>query len=134
MAHPDWLFRGFHGALIDYSLNELFLHGYGFTWERSRGSSHQVQEKLDRCFATEDWLKLFPSHKLSNLFTTTSDHSPILLHFSPPSRWNVSHRFRFKNLWLREEEFVSSFEMWWGSSADLSLVSRLSHCAGFMAN
>ena len=29
---------------------------------------------------------------------------------------------------------MSSFEMWWGSSADLSLVSRLSHCAGFMAN
>ena len=47
---------------------------------------------------------------------------------------NVSHRFRFKNLWLREEEFMSSFEMWWGSSVDLSLVSRLSHCAGFMAN
>ena len=29
---------------------------------------------------------------------------------------------------------MSSFEMWRGSSADLSLVSRLSHCAGFMAN
>ena len=27
LAHPDWLFRGFHGALTDYSLNELFLHG-----------------------------------------------------------------------------------------------------------
>ena len=29
---------------------------------------------------------------------------------------------------------MSSFEMWWGSSADLFLVLRLSHCARFMAN
>ena len=110
------------------------MHGYGFTWERSRGSPHWVQEKLDRCFATTDWLEVFPSHKLSNLFAATFDLSPILLQFSPPSRRNVSHRFRLKNLWLREEEFVSSFEMWWGSSADISLVPRLSHYAGFMAN
>ena len=47
VAHHDWLFRGFHGALTDCSLNELFLHGYGFTWERSKGSPHWVQEKLD---------------------------------------------------------------------------------------
>ena len=40
VAHPNWLFRGFHGALTNCSLNELFLHGYGFTWERSRGSPH----------------------------------------------------------------------------------------------
>ena len=40
VAHPNWLFHGFHGALTDCSLNELFLHGYGFTWERSRGSPH----------------------------------------------------------------------------------------------
>ena len=110
------------------------MHGYGFTWEWSRGSSHWVQEKMDRCFATADWLEVFPSLKLSNLFAATSDHYPILLQFSSPSRGNVSHRFRFENLWLREEEFVSSFEMWWGSSADISLVPWLSHCAGFMAN
>ena len=112
VAHPNWLFHGFHAALTDCSLNELFLHGYGFTRERSRGSPHWVQEKLDRCFAIADWLEVFPSHKLSNLFAATSDHSPILLQFSPPSRWNVSHRFRFENLWLREEEFVFNFEMW----------------------
>ena len=29
---------------------------------------------------------------------------------------------------------MSSFEMWWGSSTDFSLVPQLSHCAGFMAN
>ena len=111
MAHSNWLFRGFHGALIDYSLNELFLHGYGFTWERSRGSSHWVKEKLDRCSTRSDWLEVFLSHKLSNLLVATSDHSPILLQFSPPPRRNVSHQFRFENLWLREEVFVSSFEM-----------------------
>ena len=122
VAHPDLHFLGFHGALTDCSLNELFLHGYGFTWEQSRGSPHWVQEKLDRCFVTANWLEVFPSHKLSNLFAATSDHSPILLQFSPPSHGNVSHRYRFENLWLREEEFVSSFEMWWGSFVDLFLV------------
>ena len=134
VAHPDWLFRGFHGALTDCSLNELFLHVMVLLGSGVGGSPHWVQEKLDRCFATADWLEVFPSHKLSNLFAATSDHSPILLQFSPPSRGNVSHQFRFENLWLREDEFVSSFEMWWGSSVDLSLVPLLSHCVGFMAN
>ena len=40
VAHLDWLFHGFDGVLTNCSLNELFLHGYGFTWERSRGSPH----------------------------------------------------------------------------------------------
>ena len=31
VAHLDWLFRGFHGALTDCGLNELLLHSYGFT-------------------------------------------------------------------------------------------------------
>ena len=81
MAHPDWLFHGFHGALTDCSLNELLLHGYGFTWEQSRGSPRWVQENLDRCFATAGWLELFPSHKLSNLFAATSHHSPFYCSF-----------------------------------------------------
>ena len=29
---------------------------------------------------------------------------------------------------------MSSFEIWWGSYAHLSLMPQLSHCAGFMAN
>ena len=58
----------------------------------------------------------------------------LLLEGIIPPFYCSFHRFRFENLWLREEEFVSSFEMWWGSSTDLSLVSWLSHCVGFVAN
>ena len=40
-----------------------------------------VIERLDRAFATADWVHSYPHYSLHNLPIVDSDHGPILLNF-----------------------------------------------------
>ena len=44
-----------------------------------------------------------------------------------------THRFRFENLWVREQDFNDSLKRWWQSSSDKDLIERLSLCSVSMA-
>ena len=76
VEHPSWLFRGFSEAINDCALSELELMGHQFTWERGRGTTAWVQERLDRAFASVSWFEEFPLSRLTNLLASSSDHSP----------------------------------------------------------
>lgn len=78
-AHPQHLFNGFCKTIEDCHLIELDLAGGRFTWEKSRGSSNWISERLDRAFASEAWWTLFPLCNLTVHHTTRSDHDPIKL-------------------------------------------------------
>ena len=38
---------------------DLGMEGYQFTWDKSRGTDNWVKERLNRAFATDDWLRQF---------------------------------------------------------------------------
>ena len=63
--HPHRPMEGFRSAIEDSLLIELELKGGDFTWEKSRGTSRWVRERLDRCFANNDWWSKFPLCMLS---------------------------------------------------------------------
>lgn len=63
--HPNWLCTGFRQAVSDCDLSDIMLEGYQFTWVKSRGSEHMIEERLDRALANLDWLSTFPNAKLS---------------------------------------------------------------------
>lgn len=48
VLHPNWLLEGFRSAVHDSGLTDLGMIGYSFTWERSRGSTSWVEDRLDR--------------------------------------------------------------------------------------
>lgn len=75
--HPRNLMEGFRLAIDDSSLAEVDLQGDKFTWEKSRGKSEWVKERLDMCFASQDWWNLFPLCKLSVHHASASDHDPF---------------------------------------------------------
>lgn len=50
---PEWLCRGFNSSIVSSGMRDIELSGYQFTWERSRGTAHWVQEKLDRVLASD---------------------------------------------------------------------------------
>lgn len=62
LPHPQTLTDGFQNAIEDCHLFELNLNGGKFTWEKSRGTSVWVREKLDRGFATKSWYDKFPMY------------------------------------------------------------------------
>ena len=53
VEHPSWLFRGFRDAVLDCGLIDIPLAGYPFTWERGKRTPNWVEEKLDRCLASD---------------------------------------------------------------------------------
>lgn len=58
--HPQNLLDGFRHTIEDCSLIEVDLKGGDFTWEKSKGTTNWVQERLDRSFANSDWWSKFP--------------------------------------------------------------------------
>ena len=49
---PTWLYNGFRSAVNDCNLHDLPLEGYPFTWFKSLGTPHAIEERLDKAFHT----------------------------------------------------------------------------------
>lgn len=96
----------FRDALDQCNLQDLGFSGYPFTWSNGRPNECNVQERLDRFCATEEWRLLFPFHKVEHVSRFGSDHHAIMLTFSvfkedvPVRR---SRLFRFEEAWCYEE-------------------------------
>ncbi|XP_048493232.1 uncharacterized protein LOC125493762 [Beta vulgaris subsp. vulgaris] len=64
-------------------LTELNYHGQHHTWCNNRSGIDRIYERLDRVYATEDWIHQKPEATVLNLPILISDHSPIVLLTSP---------------------------------------------------
>lgn len=104
--------RRFRRALDDIQLDELYLHGRLYTWSNER--RRPTLERIDRAFATADWLERFPNHHLKCLSSDCSDHVPLLLqlHSEP---W-AKPRFRFEAFWARLDGFEEVVRQAWDCS------------------
>jgi endonuclease/exonuclease/phosphatase family metal-dependent hydrolase len=98
MAHNKnngWLHHGlmrrFRRVLDDLQLDEIHLSGRLYTW--SNGRDQPTLERLDRAFATVDWVEMYPNHQLCCLSSDCSDHVPLLLVLNSEP-W-AKPRFRF---------------------------------------
>jgi hypothetical protein len=85
------LMRRFREVIDDLQLDEIHLSGRLFTW--SNGRDHPTMERLDRAFATVEWLQLYQNHHLRCLSSDSSDHAPLLLVLNSEP-W-ARPRFRF---------------------------------------
>ncbi|XP_074278507.1 uncharacterized protein LOC141602093 [Silene latifolia] len=53
--------------------------GPRITWCNNRDCPHRIYERLDKGFASNDWLSLFPNTFIKHLPIQISDHAPIIL-------------------------------------------------------
>ncbi|GAU36186.1 hypothetical protein TSUD_274640 [Trifolium subterraneum] len=60
--HPNGLCMGFRQAVSDCDLTDIPIEGHQFTWIKSRGTPHVIEERLDRTMASTSWLQLFPQN------------------------------------------------------------------------
>ncbi|GAU19381.1 hypothetical protein TSUD_76250 [Trifolium subterraneum] len=58
--HPNGLCMGFRQTVSDCDLTDIPIEGHQFTWIKSRGTPHVIEERLDRAMASTSWLQLFP--------------------------------------------------------------------------
>lgn len=114
IPHPDGLIRGFNTALNDCELTDLGMRGHPFTWERSRGTDHWIEERLDRAVVTSDWRELYDMAAVENLHAVTSDHSAIFLRLSGTVMRRSRKNFKFESAWLLDVNCKNVVEAsWW---------------------
>ncbi|MBA0762032.1 hypothetical protein Gotri_024592 [Gossypium trilobum] len=71
--------EAFRKILKECNLSDIEFNGNWFTWERGNLPKNDIQERLDRAIATEDWLQIFPEFQIQHLPHTFSDHCPLLV-------------------------------------------------------
>ncbi|XP_074376806.1 uncharacterized protein LOC141718321 [Apium graveolens] len=111
--HPQFLLDGFNEVISDCDLRELDLKGGRFTWEKGKGTSSWVRERLDRAFTTDQWWQLFPLCNLCVSHVVYSDHDPIHLDLCNTKLTKKQFRFKFENTWLREPSFRGDVKKHW---------------------
>ncbi|XP_061357706.1 uncharacterized protein LOC133302012, partial [Gastrolobium bilobum] len=93
--------REFCDCLDECSLSDIGNQGPIFTWQR-----RNLQERLDRVCANENWNLVFPNRVAFNLPFFGSDHRPVLLWEGQPAIYPRRERpFRFLVSWLTESTF-----------------------------
>ncbi|XP_050285288.1 uncharacterized protein LOC126724903 [Quercus robur] len=95
--------------------------------------SDRISLRLDRAFATSDWLEYFKSPKVHYLVESTSDHCILTItDSSPPARKNKC-RFHFEAMWVKREDCREVIKAAWNSGALFvtpeGVASNLKRCA-----
>lgn len=87
-----------------------------------------MEERLDRCFASEDWLHLFPNASLKVIHTTSCNHLPIFLTLNKVLYVPRTQLFRFENSWLKLEACAQIIYDSCNSCVGSDLESKLAVC------
>lgn len=76
------LIRGWEDIIswkVSLNLHDLPFSGPRYTWTNNWEADSLIMERLDRGYASFDWLNSFPQTHIQNLPIIHSDHGPILL-------------------------------------------------------
>lgn len=90
---------GLRRLMDDFALIDLGFVGHAFTWNNKRRGLANIQEKLDRGMANEEWKFKFPKATITHLVALISDHKPLLLQTNPPVT-PMAKPFRLESMWI----------------------------------
>lgn len=125
---PIGLLTGFREAINDCGLIDLGFVGGKVTWEKSRGKTDWVQERLDREFANNGWCELFPQAELQVWDVSTSDHLSIFLQLHKQVYVTRRKHFKFENVWLREDECRQIVQNGWDDAGERDITEKIMFC------
>lgn len=91
-----------------------------FTWTNRRKGFSNIAEKLDRFFWQGDLRSLPFTLSCSVIPCSGSDHYPILLSLID-NKSNCKAPFRFENMWMKDQNFLSLIENKWKEASVVGL-------------
>ncbi|KAK5777636.1 uncharacterized protein LOC108481413 [Gossypium arboreum] len=117
--------NAFREALEDCELNDFGFVGQWYTWERGRLAGNNIQERLDRGVANQEWWKLFNNYSVQYLQHGLSDYCPVIVDTrgDENTRTLDSHKkFRFNVDWLLSEELEEQVKQGWLSNEEETMT------------
>ena len=114
----------FQQVIDELQLCDLAASRQRFTWMNNRDDEDFVMERLDRAFASIDWVNSYPLYSLRNLLIIRSDHGPFILDLEVqgPSR---KRPFRFEQMWLTHPGCREMIQQAWDVQSHGSRAVRL---------
>ena len=91
--------ENFQLLVSDFQLCDLVAQGQQFNWMNKREEENFVMERLDRAFASMEWIETYPNYALTNHPIIRSDHGLITLEFDLKLRFQ-RRPFRFERMWI----------------------------------
>uniref|UniRef100_A0A803MV36 RNase H type-1 domain-containing protein n=1 Tax=Chenopodium quinoa TaxID=63459 RepID=A0A803MV36_CHEQI len=130
-AHKKWggnpqpiaQMRAYKDTMNQCNLIDLGYTGHKFTWFNKR-KAQPIFERLDRFWASPDWIQDYPDALVQNLLRMSSDHNPILLTLE---KWvfSTGHKlFRFEPMWFSDPDFDPFVIQEW-TSIEAHLLEKL---------
>ncbi|KAF7811300.1 reverse transcriptase [Senna tora] len=93
--------------------------GSKFTRWNKRPNGTIVFERLDRFFASVDWINIFPQATNYHLPRIKSDHNPMFLTSRPMSYLCAQRPFRCERIWLNQPGFANLTKESWHNNPSL---------------
>jgi hypothetical protein len=84
-----------------FGMVELGFSSNPYSWSNHYQGLGLIKERVDRSFASSDWICYFPSYSVSHLPAHNSDHCPLLLNTAIPVP-TLPKPFRFEEFWTRD--------------------------------
>lgn len=94
-------------CLHNANLIDLGFSGQRFTWSNKRTTHNKlILECLNKFYANENWLHLFPDSNVLRLPHIHFDYCPLLLNLHKATTRPLP-TFKFETMWLNNYEFQS---------------------------
>ncbi|KAH0684689.1 hypothetical protein KY289_022441 [Solanum tuberosum] len=103
---------GFTSCLEDCDLQDGGFLGAMFTWSDNRDPLNTIWKRLDRFAYNSHWFDKFRETSVSHLSRTCSDHAPLLIKCVHENA-NFVKYFRFLNIWIEHEDYMSVVQDAW---------------------
>ncbi|KAL0008898.1 hypothetical protein SO802_010400 [Lithocarpus litseifolius] len=105
-------------------LCELAAFGQRFTWINNREEVDFVMERLDRAFASVDWVNMYPLYSLRNHPIVRSNHGPIILDLELQTPFR-KRPFRFEHMWITHSSCKCMVQQAWDLQSNQSRTIQL---------
>lgn len=94
--------ENFRDMLADCSLLDLGFKGPKWTYDNKQEGANNVKARIDRGVADHRWSNLFSEASIEHIWSSRSDHLPLLLRFGSRKEWRpVNKAFRYEHMWER---------------------------------
>ena len=133
LLRPQSQMEKFRNVVNFYGFKDLGYVGPNFTWCNMQEGANRMYLRLDRAFATSEWIDKFGEAKVHHIVDSTSNHCALVLLDPKAPKLPRCHRFHFESMWTKREECKEVIKTAWCSGIDLNtpngIASALSACA-----